>query len=134
MRVSVSGPSKARLDAFALMDSIFLVAMVFFYLILSMTRHYGIGVELPSSNTAASNEQKYIAVSVNADDRVFLNGGPVPPEELTRRLNELPERERPVFLEADQSTSYRAVMQTLDAIRRAGLEDVSLEAKHASPR
>lgn len=134
MRVEVRKPARARLDAFALMDSIFLVAMVFFYLILSMTRHYGIGVELPSAETTVANEEEYISVSIDGDDRIYLNGAVLPAGKLAERLTALPNDDRPVYLEADETSSYRAVMRALDSIRQAGLDDVSLEAEHAGAR
>lgn len=134
MRVEVRKPAKARLDAFALMDSIFLVAMVFFYLILSMTRHYGIGVELPSAETTVANEEEYISVSIDGEDRTYLNGTVLPAGKLTERLTALPNNERPIYLEADETSSYRAVMRALDAIRQAGLDDVLLEAEHVGAR
>ena len=128
--MSVMAARKSRrLDLLPLMDCIFLVLAVFFYLILFMVEHRGIPLELPAASSAARNDQPFLTVSIDAEDRVYLEGRLVDWAELgaaiRRQRQEQPDQQ--IFVSADQQSRYATIARTLDVLRLAGSREIALE-------
>jgi biopolymer transport protein ExbD len=59
---------------------------------------------------------------------VYLNSVPVRPSDLGTRVADLmgSQAEKVVLIKADQDVDYGTVMDTMDALRAAGIEDMGL--------
>ena len=128
--VAWEGELKARkVDFLPLVDSIFLVVAVFFYLILFMVRQQGVEVEVPFSDNSQENLEQFIAVSISRSGEYYVNGNAVNEDELLENLKTLQgeEPEIKVFLRADKEVNYGNVMQALDSMKSAGFMDINLE-------
>ena len=124
------GELKARkVDFLPLVDSIFLVVAVFFYLILFMVRQQGVEVEVPFSDNSQENLEQFISVSISRSGEYYVNGNAVNEDELLENLKTLQgeEPEIKVFLRADKEVNYGNVMQALDSMKSAGFMDINLE-------
>jgi biopolymer transport protein ExbD len=135
MKITRPRPRKARIEMLPLIDIVFLVLVVFIYAMLSMAVHRGLPVVLPQSAAAAIETQTTLAVNIQADGAIFVNGEPVALEQLPARLRALTadEGEPGVLLFADRDLNYQQLFAVLDQIRAAGLERISLQAEAAGP-
>lgn len=135
MKITRPLPRKARIEMLPLIDIVFLVLVVFIYAMLSMAVHRGLPVVLPQSAAAAIETQTTLAVNIQADGAIFVNGEPVALEQLPARLRALSagEAEPAVLLFADRDLNYQQLFAVLDQIRAAGLERISLQAEAAGP-
>lgn len=121
---------KARkIDFLPLLDCIFLVVAIFFYLILSMVRQQGVEVEVPFSDYSQENLEQFIAISISKNGEYYVNGNSVKEIELLENLTKLQseEKEMKVFLRADKEVAYGNVMRALDSMKTAGFMDINLE-------
>jgi len=120
---------RARIELVPLLDMIFLVLVSFVYTFMYMTVDKGIPVSLPFAKTAVRNEGKYVVVSLAIPDKIFVNKIEVSQGEFIPYLisiyNEAPEKK--ILLKADKVMPYDRVVRTLDSIRSAGIEKVSLK-------
>jgi TolR protein len=122
------GSLKADINVTPLVD-VMLVLLIIMMLIAPMLQQ-GVNVKLPKADNSASkpenSEQTVLAIAANG--ATYLNAKPVQEAELTTRINELLEtkREKVVLIRADVDAQYGAVMNAMDQLRQAGVEDIGL--------
>ena len=92
----------------------------------------GVQVDLPESKAAAlDQDQRPVAISMDAQGQVFVDDVPVPEGGLSVRLADIargsgePGGPR-IFLRADRSLDYGRVMAVMGEINRAGLRRVAM--------
>src|SRR6188508_245628 len=90
----------------------------------------GVDVKLPqAANTSDKPEtQGQTVVGIQANKQVFLNSVPVRQADLGSRVADLVSNsaEKVVLIKADQDVDYGTVMETMDNLRAAGIEDMGL--------
>ena len=98
----------------------------------------GAPVRLPTAANSVDKPetQDQTVVAVTADKRFWLNAVQVPKDDLTRRVTDALEskKEKTVIIKADQDVEWGAVMEAMDNLRAAGIEDMGLitEARRAA--
>jgi biopolymer transport protein TolR len=124
---SKGGP-KSDINVTPLVD-VMLVLLIIMMLVAPMLQK-GVDVKLPiAANTADKPEtQQQTVLAVDARDKFYINGIEVPRAEMADRIKiALEEKtERVVLIKGDQDASYRAIMQAMDDLRKAGIEDIGL--------
>jgi len=110
-----------------LIDIVFL--LLIFFILVARFMAPSIAIALPESGTDALDESRYITVAIDADGYTWLDDTPMSLEEMTVALEEARRAEEfeIVRLRADRDTSLQIVVDTLDAIRAAGISDVAIE-------
>lgn len=88
----------------------------------------GVRVDLPKAETRESQPQRSIIIAIDRFSQIFLNQEKVTAEELVPKITRLRNRtpNLPVLIEGDATVAYGQVVQVMDAIRRAGIENVGL--------
>jgi biopolymer transport protein TolR len=122
------GGVKSDINVTPLVD-VMLVLLIIMMLIAPLLQK-GVDVKLPiAANTVDKPEtQGQTVVAIAADKRVFLNAVPIRNEDLRARVTELLEAKKDsvIIIKADEDVEYSAVMETMDALRAAGVEDMGL--------
>jgi TonB system transport protein ExbD (group 1) len=93
-------------------------------------------VNLPGSSAPVSDRpEEPLWLTVTADRTLVLDDTPVPGDGLAALLDARTggQRDTPVFLRADRSVDYGALMQVLDRLRTAGYLKVALVGLEAAP-
>ena len=90
----------------------------------------GVDVNMPeAANTAdkADNDEQTV-LAVTADGRYYVDQVETSETEMLNSINSALERklERIILIKADQEAQYSNVMNVLDRLQRAGIEDVGL--------
>ncbi len=131
MKLETSCRRRPRIEMLALIDIVFLVLVVFIYAMYSMAIHRGLPVILPESTAAEIERDKVLAVTVRADGRIFVDQDQVSLDVLTKSLVDKPKKEKQtgVLIFADETVSYQVLFRILDRVRRAGINQVSLQAE-----
>lgn len=129
MKIDRPRRHKARIEMIPLIDVIFLLLVTFILFSMTMTVHKGIRLELPGAATASVERDAPVTVSVRADGAIFLDGNPVEPPELSRRVALLHSQDpaRPIMVSGDRNASYDRIIFVMDAVRSAGVAGVVLE-------
>ncbi len=122
------GGVKADINVTPLVD-VMLVLLIIMMLVAPMLQQ-GVAVRLPTAtNTVDKPEtQEQTVLAIAKDKSFYLNAKPVTEGEMATRLNELLEnkKEKIVLIKADEEVEYSAVMQAMDQLRNAGIEDIGL--------
>jgi biopolymer transport protein TolR len=128
MSLGGGGGIKAEINVTPLVD-VMLVLLIIMMIVAPLLQQ-GVPIRLPyATNTSEKPEtQDQTVVAITADKRFFLNAVQVPKEDLQRRVQELLEesKEKLVIIKADEDAEYGAVMDAMDEIRAAGIEDMGL--------
>ena len=125
---------KGRIDAVPLVNVAFLV-LLFFLLTSSFVLQPGVSVEttqLPVSTLfAGAPGQSAMMVTVTRDDMIFFNDERVDLVRLQIGLEDAARRfpNVRVVLKSDQRVSYERLMQILDLIKSAGIQNVLLATR-----
>jgi len=122
------GGLKADINVTPLVD-VMLVLLIIMMLIAPMLQQ-GVSVRLPqAANTADKPEtQEQTVVAVTSDKRLYLNGVPIQEGELQSKIQTLMEtrKEKIVLIKGDEEAPYSAIMNTMDRLREANIENIGL--------
>jgi biopolymer transport protein ExbD len=122
------GGLKADINVTPLVD-VMLVLLIIMMLVAPLLQK-GVDVRLPTAaNTADKPEtQDQTVVAIAADKRLFVDAVQVRDSELAQRVQDKLEskKEKIVLIKADTDAPYSAVMDAMDMLRQAGVEDMGL--------
>jgi biopolymer transport protein TolR len=122
------GGVKSDINVTPLVD-VMLVLLIIMMIVAPLLQK-GVDVKLPTAaNALAKPEtQEQTVVAIAADKRLYLNAVQVRESELGQRVQELLEtkKEKVVLIKADTEAPYSAVMDAMDTLRQAGVEDMGL--------
>lgn len=124
------GAVKADINVTPLVD-VMLVLLIIMMLVAPMLQK-GVDVKLPTAaNTTDKPEtQGQTVVGIQANKQVYLNSVPIRQSDLATRVADALESqtEKIVLIKADVDVDYATVMETMDNLRAAGVEDMGLIA------
>ena len=120
------GPTLSEINVIPFVDVVLVLLLIFMLTAPMMYR--GIDVQLPRTTSRPTAVEERLVLTVTRDRVVYLNERPVPPGLLESRLRELFQgrADRTLFLKADTDLPYGFVVETMDRVRRAGVERVGM--------
>ncbi|CAN5678085.1 biopolymer transporter ExbD [soil metagenome] len=122
------GGPKSDINVTPLVD-VMLVLLIIMMLVAPMLQK-GVDVQLPlAANTADKpDNDKQTVVAVDSSNQLWVNGIQVAKHEFTARVKAALEdkSERVVLIKGDQDASYRAIMEAMDYLHEAQIEDIGL--------
>ena len=122
------GSLKADINVTPLVD-VMLVLLIIMMLVAPMLQK-GVPVVLPEAGNTVDkpDTQTQTVVAVDSQNRFWVNSIEVPKGELANRVKATLEdqTERVVLIKADKDASYGAVMDAMDDLRKAQIEDIGL--------
>jgi len=128
MQLGGSGGVKSDINVTPLVD-VMLVLLIIMMIVAPLLQQ-GVAVTLPvATNTSEKPEtQEQTVVAITADKRYFVNAVQVQQADMGKRINDLLEKakEKIVIIKADEDVEYGAVMEAMDTLRAAGIEDMGL--------
>ena len=128
MNLGGGGGVKSDINVTPLVD-VMLVLLIIMMIVAPLLQQ-GVSVKLPTAtNTAEKPEtQGQTVVAITADKRYFVNAVQVQQADMGRRINDLLDKakEKVVIIKADEDVEYGAVMEAMDTLRAAGIEDMGL--------
>ena len=122
------GAVKSDINVTPLVD-VMLVLLIIMMLVAPMLQK-GVDVKLPSAanTTDKPDTQGQTVVGIQANKQIYLNSVPLRQSDLGSRIADLMESatEKIVLIKADEDVDYATVMETMDNLRAAGVEDMAL--------
>jgi biopolymer transport protein ExbD len=128
MQLGGGGGVKSEINVTPLVD-VMLVLLIIMMIVAPLLQQ-GVTVSLPrATNSVEKPEtQDQTVVTIAANKQVYVNAVEVQGSNLQRRINEILENkaDKIVIIKADEDVEYSAVMDTMDELRAAGIEDMGL--------
>jgi len=113
------------------MVDVMLVLLIIFMVITPMLQK-GQSVELAKANNPSpmpdADKDDAVIVAVMRDGKVFLDTTQVTPEDLTQKVKDRvsTRTNKTVFVKADARAKYKGVVEVVDDVRSAGVDQVGL--------
>jgi biopolymer transport protein TolR len=130
------GDIKSDINVTPLVD-VMLVLLIIMMIVAPLLQQ-GVNVRLPVATNSVEkpDTQENTVVAVDAKGEFYVNAVPVPASELRRRVEDVLETktERIVLIRADEDAAYSAVMDAMDELRAAGIEDMGLITERRAAR
>jgi biopolymer transport protein ExbD len=122
------GGVKSDINVTPLVD-VMLVLLIIMMLIAPMLQQ-GVAVTLPESvhRTDKPDTQDQTVVAIDAINHFYVNAIPVSKDDLGTRVQSALEdkKEKIVYLKGDKDAKYSAIMEAMDALRKAQIENIAL--------
>jgi biopolymer transport protein TolR len=107
-----------------------MLVLLIIMMIVAPLLQQGVNVRLPQATNSVEkpDTQENTVVAVDAKGEFFVNAIPIPASELRRKVEDALETktERIVLIRADEDAAFSAVMDAMDELRAAGIEDMGL--------
>jgi biopolymer transport protein TolR len=132
---SSKGGLKADINVTPLVD-VMLVLLIIMMLIAPMLQK-GVPVTLPQANNGEQkpDTQDQTVVSIDSRNQFWVNGLQYSKEEFANKVKTVLEdkKEKIVLIKADTDARYSAIMEAMDALRSANIEDIALITDPKNP-
>lgn len=126
------GEAEARIEIIPLIDIMFFLLAAFMLVSLSMTRLQSVRVDLPTATASTPADQReFVNISVDAGGLAYLDRQPLAFHELAGKLAGLLAANPGlrVIISGDRAARHGDVIQVLDLVRGAGIEQVAFEIR-----
>ena len=120
------GSSLAEINIIPLVDVVLVLLLIFMLTAPMMYR--GIDVNLPKAAARPTAVEERMILTVTKDRTLFLNDKPISLTTLETQLRDTfkGRTDRTLYLKADAGLPYGAVVETMDRVRRAGVERLGM--------
>jgi len=121
------GGLNADINVTPLVD-VMLVLLIIMMLIAPMVVQRGIQMPEATNTGTKPDNQEQTVVAIDARGAFYVNALPVAPESLIPHVQRILEakKEKIVYLRGDKDAKYSAVMEAMDALRKAQIENIAL--------
>lgn len=118
--------SIAEINITPLVDVVFVLLIIF--MVTAPVLQSGIEVNVPKTRTVKEITEERMVISINKDQRVFLGNDPININEIKTKLRQKirDPQHQSVFLRADQDVPFGAFATVMDAVKQAGITNVSI--------
>lgn len=116
----------AEINVIPLVDVVLVLLLVFMLTAPMMYR--GIDVNLPKTSSKPTAVEERLVLTVTKDRLLYINDRLLPLATLEPRLRDLlrDRTDKTIFIKADKDLAYGHVVETMDRVRRAGVERVGM--------
>ena len=122
------GSLKADINVTPLVD-VMLVLLIIMMLIAPLLPQ-GVPVTLPEAGNTGEkpDTQQQIVVAIDSRSKFFVNAISATPDDLVPRVQKALEdkKEKLVYVRGDKDAKYSAIMDVMDAFRKAQIENIAL--------
>ena len=118
--------SLAEINIIPLVDVVLVLLLIFMLTAPMMYR--GIDVNLPKTSSKPTAIEERLVLTITKDRLLYLNERALPLTTLEPRLRELikDRADKTIFIKADKDLAYGYVVETMDRVRRAGVDRVGM--------
>jgi biopolymer transport protein TolR len=118
--------SLAEINIIPLVDVVLVLLLVFMLTAPMMYR--GIDVNLPKTSSRPTAVEERLVLTITKERLIYINDRALPLATLEPRLRELikDRADKTIFIKADKDLAYGYVVETMDRVRRAGVDRVGM--------
>jgi biopolymer transport protein TolR len=128
------GGTLAEINIIPLVDVTLVLLLIF--MLTAPLMYRGIDVNLPKTSGKPTAVEERMVLTLTKDQTVHLNDKPIPLASLEQQLRDLfkNRQDKTLYLRADQALQYGFVVETMDRVRRAGIEKLGMVTEPSRAR
>ncbi|AOM01974.1 biopolymer transporter ExbD [Cobetia marina] len=109
-----------------MLDVVFIM-LIFFIVTTSFVKESGVEIQRPEASHATARPDAAVMVAITAEGAVWVDGKPVDAHRVGDAVAELADGQ-PVVIQADRQSRTGLLVETMDALRSAGVQDIAVAA------
>ena len=131
MDLGSKGSLKADINVTPLVD-VMLVLLIIMMLIAPLLTKVPLTLPEADNSSEKPDTQDQTVVAIDARSKFYVNLIPVTSDDLVPRVRRALEdkKEKVVYVQGDKDAKYSAVMNAMDALRKAQIENIALITEH----
>jgi biopolymer transport protein TolR len=116
----------AEINVIPLVDVVLVLLVIF--MVTAPMLYRGMDIKLPTSASNTIKPEIRAVLTIEKDQRLYLDKDPVSPAQLERKLRVMKEEHADVsvYLRADRDVPYGVVVQVMDGVKKAGIEKLGM--------
>ena len=121
---------ESTVDMTPMLDIVFIM-LIFFIVSTTFVKEAGVDINRPTASTAEEKESSGVRIAVTAEGLVWLEGKQTDVRMIRPQLERI-KIEQPdvsVLLQADESSKTGVVIEVMDQVKLAGIEQIAIAAK-----
>lgn len=123
----------AEINVIPLVDVVLVLLIIF--MVTAPMLYRGLDIKLPTSASNTIKPEIRVVLTIEKDQRLYLDKDPVSVAQLERKLQVLKEEHADVslYLRADRDVPYGIVVQVMDGVKKAGIEKLGMVTDPTGP-
>lgn len=128
------GGTLAEINIIPLVDVTLVLLLIF--MLTAPLMYRGIDVNLPKTAGKPTTVEERMVLTLTKEQTIYLNDKPVPLATLEQHLRDLLKnrQDKTLYLRADQALQYGFVVETMDRVRRSGVEKLGMVTEPSRAR
>ncbi len=116
----------AEMNVIPLVDVVLVLLILF--MVTAPMLHRGLDIRLPASTSNTIQPGERLVVTIERDQRLYLDENPISVDQLEARLKEAKAQNHDVsvYLRADRGVPYGIVVRVMDGVKRSGIEKLGM--------
>ena len=116
----------SEINIIPLVDVVLVLLLIF--MLTAPLMYRGIDVNLPKSSGKPTAVEERVVLTVTKEQTIYINDKPVALGAVEQALRDLfkNRQDKTLYLRADQALQYGLVVETMDRVRRAGIEKLGM--------
>ena len=115
-----------EINIIPLVDVVLVLLLIF--MLTAPLMYRGIDVNLPKTAGKPTVTEERMELTLTKDQKIYLNGTPLAPGSLEQSLRDTFKNrtDKTLYLKADQALNYGFVVETMDKVRKSGIEKLGM--------
>lgn len=120
------GGTLAEINIIPLVDVTLVLLLIF--MLTAPLMYRGVDVNLPKTSGKPTAVEERMVLTLSKDQGIYLNDKAVPLASLEQALRDMFKNrsDKTLYLRADQALQYGFVVETMDRVRRSGIEKLGM--------
>lgn len=120
------GGTLAEINIIPLVDVTLVLLLIF--MLTAPLMYRGVDVNLPKTSGKPTTVEERMVITLSKDQNVYINDKLIPMASLEQALRDLfkNRQDKTIYLRADQALQYGFVVETMDRVRRSGIEKLGM--------
>ena len=120
------GGTLAEINIIPLVDVTLVLLLIF--MLTAPLMYRGVDVNLPKTSGKPTTVEERMVLTLSKDQAIYLNDKPVSLASLEQALRDMfkNRNDKTLYLRADQALQYGFVVETMDRVRRSGIEKLGM--------
>ncbi|MGM0535660.1 MAG: ExbD/TolR family protein [Pseudomonadota bacterium] len=130
--LAAEGGDAGEINLTPMLDVVFIM-LIFFIVTTSFIKESGVEIERPESSAASPQADAQLMVAITPEGAVWVDGQAVDAHRVGEEVAALVSDDGGVVIQADREATTGLLIEVMDRIRQAGVEQVAVAASRGTP-